>query len=169
MARLTSLREDIINAGLNPTSFVTLVQQVDANDTLASIMSIPVGEKLIFFHRIRYGSGTPIAVQDVHIREKYCSASLIKNLGNDSIYDTLEQDLGLVIDYADLMLTAKMPTKKQCQELNISGDAPLLLMKRTAYLNNSDTLEYAETYYVTSRYEWTLKSYRDSSVKTENR
>lgn len=160
MSRLTSLREDIISAGMVPTSMITVVQNIQANVSIAAAMNIPEGEPLIYFHRIRYGNNVPIAVQDVHIREKYCSSYDIKNLGNKSIYDTLEKERDYKIDYADMILSAKMPTKKQSQELDMTSEAPLLFMKRTAYLIDGEALEYAETYYVTSRYEWTVRSFR---------
>lgn len=167
MSRLTSLREEILNAGMVPTSLITVIQNVQANASMAAILNVPEGEPLIFFHRVRYGNGVPIAVQDVHIREKYCSVEELKRYGNNSIYDSLERERKYTIDYADMMLTAKMPTKKQCQELEISHEAPVLLMKRTAYLIDGEALEHAETYYVTSRYEWTVRSFRAPVVHDE--
>ncbi len=168
VSRLTSLREEILNAGLTPKSLFTVIQNVPANSTIAAILNVPEGEPLIYFHRIRYGNDVPIAVQDVYIRAKYCSVEDLKSLGDNSVYDTLEHKRGIDIDYADVILTAKIPTKKQCQELDTTNDTPVLLMKRTAYLADGDVLEYAETYYVTSRYEWTARSFRNrESVGSE--
>lgn len=166
MSRLTSLREEILSAGLTPRAQFTVIQNVGANSNLAAALNVPEGEPLIYFHRIRYGDDIPIAVQDVHIRAKYCSIEELKSVGDNSIYNALECGRGITIDYADMILSAKMPTKKQCQELNTNNDAPVLLMKRTAFLTNGETLEYAETYYVTSRYEWTARAFRNGKHAT---
>lgn len=164
--KLTSLQSEIINSGMRPSSVISGIQRVAARGTIAANLKVEEGEPLINFHRLRLGNGIPIAVQEVYIREKYCRISDIKNLGDNSLFDTLEQKYGLVIDYADQVLSAKIPTKKQHQELNMTEESALLFMKRTTYLSTGDTLEYAENFYVANRYEWSARSYREQKTTT---
>lgn len=166
-AKLESLRNAIIKAGKIPTSVITGSQCIPASGTIAGILKIPEGEPLVAFHRLRLSNGSPVAVQDVYIRRAFCSLSDIRNLGNRSLFDTLETKYDLTIDYADQVLSAKMPTKKQRQELELQSEEPVLFVKRTTYLSNGEALEYAESYYIPNCFELSVRSYRDTEDSSQ--
>ncbi|MBE6830910.1 GntR family transcriptional regulator [Clostridium sp. KNHs216] len=160
LGRLTGLHEDLTSSGISATSRILSVKMIQANDVLAERMGIKENEDIISIYRVRYANKQPFAEQKIYLRDRFCHGLDAYQLETNSLLKTLEGTFQLKIAHAEQVIDAVLPTKKQCENLDISDKTPLVRMKRTTFLQNGDAVEYTEIYYVSDRYNFSMKLYR---------
>lgn len=79
--QLTSYTEDMRAQGLEPTSQLLDIGYVTADDTLAGLLDITAGGRVLRIERLRLASGEPMAIETTHLSAKRFPAlrrSLVK-------------------------------------------------------------------------------------------
>lgn len=79
--QLTSYTEDMRAQGLEPTSQLLDIGYVTADDTLAGLLDITTGGRVLRIERLRLASGEPMAIETTHLSAKRFPAlrrSLVK-------------------------------------------------------------------------------------------
>lgn len=160
VSRLTGLQQEIAKAGLKSTSVISDISYITAQGKIAEKMNVREGEPLIRFHRLRFGDDMPIADQIIYLRECFCKGFNPMDLQEKSLFEILENDYGLKIDYAHQTMSVKVPSKRQVEELDLPDKTGLLCMKRTTFLSSGEAVEYTEISYVSNRYELSMTLYR---------
>ncbi len=158
--RLTGLHEEMSKAGLAPTSKINAVVRKPAQGVVARQLGLDDGATVLSFRRLRLADGQPIATQVCYLPDALCPGFDPKRLERDSLYRILEQDYGLVIDYANQTVGVKVPGKRLVEELQLGECVGLLQMSRTTYLKSRQAVEYTQIYYVPGRYEIFMCLYR---------
>lgn len=160
LQRLTGLHEELTEAGMVSSSRILDVQRIGADGRIARLMGIPDGETILSFRRLRYNNQVPIADQRIYLNESFCRGFDPAVLTDRSLYQILEEEYRLQIDFADQTMSVKIPTRKQVEELDIQDKKSLLCMNRTTYLVTGEVIEYTEISYVADRYEFSIRLYR---------
>lgn len=68
--QLTSYTEDMRAQGLEPTSQLLDIGYVTADDTLAGLLKINTGGRVLRIERLRLASGEPMAIETTHLSAK---------------------------------------------------------------------------------------------------
>lgn len=68
--QLTSYTEDMRAQGLEPTSQLLDIGYVTADDTLAGLLDIAAGGRVLRIERLRLASGEPMAIETTHLSAK---------------------------------------------------------------------------------------------------
>lgn len=68
--QLTSYTEDMRAQGLEPTSQLLDIGYVTADDTLAGLLDITAGGRVLRIERLRLASGEPMAIETTHLSAK---------------------------------------------------------------------------------------------------
>ena len=68
--QLTSYTEDMRAQGLEPTSQLLDIGYVTADDTLAGLLDITTGGRVLRIERLRLASGEPMAIETTHLSAK---------------------------------------------------------------------------------------------------
>lgn len=68
--QLTSYTEDMRAQGLEPTSQLIDIGYVTADDTLAGLLKINTGGRVLRIERLRLASGEPMAIETTHLSAK---------------------------------------------------------------------------------------------------
>lgn len=79
--QLTSYTEDMRAQGLEPTSQLLDIGYITADDTLAELLDISAGGRVLRIERLRLASGEPMAIETTHLSAKRFPAlrrSLVK-------------------------------------------------------------------------------------------
>lgn len=160
LSRLTGLHEEIEASGYQSSSRVSNIEYKQAEGIIARNLHTADGEPIVAFRRLRYLDAVPIADQMIYLRTRFCPAFDPLELETSSLYGILENRYRLVIDYADQTLGIKAPSKKHIEDLEVSEKIPLMRMRRTTYLDTGEVIEYTEIFYVSDRYELSMRLYR---------
>ena len=117
---------------------------------------LPAGLNLPVRLRRRYCiDGEPFAVVEGYLppQAKAIGAERAKHL---TVYDIVQQFLGLRIGRADVAIQCTQPKKKILTELGLPSHSQVLLMQRTSFTVAGEPCEYMRIYIVPDRYTFRM-------------
>lgn len=135
-----SMREQ----GIKPHSVILQSDIVEADDVIASKLSLPPGQRKIFLlKRVRYGDDTPLLLETTAIPYNLCQGIEQCDFEVTSLYDVLKNQYGLNIAHATENIDAIIINKAaachlQCQDKLMAG----YLIERTSFLDSGFIFEY---------------------------
>ena len=99
----------------------------------------------------------PLALQVSHLAPDYLKLSpdLLKTSG--SLYQTLEQQFGIVPSGAKQAVSACLPTRQEQVMLAISASVPVLALERTTFSLGRVPFEFVKSAYRSDRYRVLLE------------
>jgi DNA-binding GntR family transcriptional regulator len=149
---LTSLFDDLERAGRKPSTKVVEFKLVPADAIVAQQLGVPVGQKVVFLHRVRSAGKTPVAVMQnwIHPRFEHLTE---KDVSKSGLYEWLRGQ-GASIQVAKQKIGARRASVKESNLLEIEKNSPVLTMDRTAFDNSGVALEYGHHCYRTDLYSF---------------
>jgi len=155
---LTSLFEDLRTAGLTPKTRMLEVATVPATKMVAEKLGVQEGADVLYIHRLRFASGSPVAVMENWLNSEYAepNRARLETLG---LYSALKER-GIEIKVAKQKIGARKSSALEAELLEIEKSAPVLTMDRTGYDTSGHAIEYGKHCYRTDIYslEFTLVS-----------
>jgi GntR family transcriptional regulator len=115
-----------------------------------------VGSRCFSLARLRFGDGEPIGLQYTTVIAELCPGLETRDFAEDSLYDVLSRDYGLVITEIHHTVNAVAADGYQARLLRVSDGEPLLLVKTVAFLGNHEIIEHTVSYYRTDKYEYNI-------------
>jgi GntR family transcriptional regulator len=156
---LTSFTEDMKARGLEPGSQLINFEVIPANSQIAAQLSIKEYGPVYEIKRIRLADRVPMALET-----NYLSANLIKGLTesivNQSIYDYIEGQLGLRIDYASQVIESSVANEVEAQFLKIKKGVPIMQIQRNTFLKDGTPVEFVKSSYRADRYKFMIQMKR---------
>ena len=134
---------------------------MEASEEVASEMKLPAGERVLKIERLRYANEKPLCYQVVYLSERLCGTLDPARLVSQSLYKILEQEMGIRIKRADQVIQSVMSTYRITALLELPEQTSMLFVKRIAYTDEEECLEYSESFYVGSRYNLTMSLFRE--------
>lgn len=126
------------------TSKVLNFSVVQPDEKIQEKLNISEDDFVYFIHRVRCVDGVPYAIEVT-----YMPINLIMNLKpthvKHSIYDYIENGLGLVIQSAHRIITVRGATKEEAEELHMQANEPVGVAEQVGYLSNGAAFEYSTT------------------------
>ena len=152
---LMGFTEEMKARGMTPSSKLLSFDIIPANEKIASQLHITSNTPIYEIIRIRLADNVPMAFETAYI-----SADLIKGLTaeiiNHSIYQYVEQHIGLKIGYAKQSLESTIASEMEITSLSIAKHSPILLIQRTTYLEDGRPIEFVKSSYRADRYKFTF-------------
>lgn len=125
--RLSSLNQDLVDAGFKPSTKVLAYQVREASKEEAVKLEISPGEGVLSIQRLRFADAHPLAILNNLVPLDL--APSWQDLGNLGLYRCL-QDKGIEITAAKQEVCARGATAQEAELLGESVGAPLLTMQR---------------------------------------
>ena len=127
---------------------------VDADDEVARSLSVPPGSEVLELRRLRFADQEPIA-----LLTNYLPAGLIdpdpRLFETTGLYDVIRAT-GTHIRVADQTIGAAIATTQQAMLLGERKGAALLTMRRIAFDDLGNAVEFGNHVYRSSRYSFSL-------------
>ena len=150
---LTSLYDDLVTAGREPSTQVIKNEVSHASDLVAQALQLPAGAMVISLERIRLADGDPIALM-----HNFLPAALVhlnsEMLAQHGLYELLRAS-GIRLSSATQRMSAKNASATEARVLNENRGAALLTMERISYDDNGRAVEFGQHLYRASRYAFT--------------
>lgn len=153
---LQGFSEEMRSKGLVPTTKLLDVGLTDADEAVAAQLQITPGQPVYRVVRLRVASSVPMCIEALHVSQQMCP-DLDKQTLNRSIYDIFTKTYGYTLRYADQEMEAGQVCKEDAVHLEIAQGAPVLLTRRTTYLDDGRPLEYVHSTYRGDRYKITAR------------
>ena len=127
------------------------------NDEIRSQLQLTSQDSVLYFKRLFYLDGNPIAVG-----RSWLKSTLVPNLENvglinNQLSTTLKERYGIVVNRIDDCLEVVRPTQSECHLLGISYDCPLMLVRGISYTADETPVEYSNTLWLGDRVRFNLQ------------
>jgi len=149
--KLSSLNDDLAEAGFSPTTRVLSYEVREASPEEAEKLSIPRGEGLLAVRRLRYADDHPLALMTNLIPLDI--APTWQELGESGLYRCLAAR-GVEVTSARQVIGARGANVKEAEDLGEEEGAPLLTMERTGYAADGRVVEFGQHVYRPSLYSF---------------
>jgi len=154
LLRLTSFTEDIKSRGMTPGARVREVALVREARS-ATRLGVPEDAPLVKVQRLRLADGSPLALETSHLVHRLCLGIEALDLADRSLYRLLHERYGLTLGRAEQYIEAKPAGPLEAEVLNLDKGKSVLLMERTAFLDDDRTaVEFVESVYRSDRYRF---------------
>lgn len=147
---LTSLYDDLLRAGQQPTTSVLELTTVPAIAEVAAALGVPVGAQVQHVRRLRFADGEPLAVMRNWLPTDLATLTM-EALQAKGLYAILRA-AGTTIRGAHQRIGARAATAAEAQMLGERRGAPLLTMTRTGYDDQGRIVEHGAHIYRAARY-----------------
>ena len=155
---LTSLHDDLANAGQEPTTAVLRFETVGADANVAGRLRLEEGEPVVLVERLRSAREQPIARMT-----NWLPADIVTfeadGLAATGLYDLLRRT-GVHLHSATQTVGARTATAAEARQLGESRGAALLTMERETLDDHGTVVEFASHLYAASRYSFEINLVR---------
>lgn len=149
---LTSFSEDMVRLGQRPGARVLSAELREASPRLAKLLGLGSGQQVVRVERLRLANDQPMALEISHLHP-HCAAILQEDL-SQSLYRLLESRFGIRPRRADQVVGAKVAGVYEASLLNVEPGSALLVLERTAYVEDGSPIEFVESLYRADRYKY---------------
>lgn len=144
--RLVSFPELFASRGLRIHTR-TLAQAVqDPTPALASLFTLPPGEKVFWTKRLRSQEDAPILLSENRLAYSVCPGIEQYDLEAQTLYSVLEGIYRVRLDWATRRFDAKSAGGELAQLLQLPAGTPVLYLEQMVYTREGRCIEYSEVW-----------------------
>lgn len=148
-----SFTQEMESIGKKVSNKILHFKRIEAPKEIAEKLFLEEGDEIINVERVRYGDDIPVLYEQLYIL-----ANLFKTITEadlkGSFYEYIEKRLGMNISYCLQSIEAISADTKVSSTLNVSKNAPTLLIVRNTFLSNGRPFEFVKSYYRADRYKF---------------
>jgi GntR family transcriptional regulator len=144
---LHSITDEIEHLGYRPGIVPLSVEQVEADETVAEQLRVPVGSTLLMVTRSRTADGEPVYVSDSTLNTVAFPDLAAADFSTDGMYRIFERVTGLPLAKAVQWLSAVSAGREVARVLKIKTGAPVLKLERVVYLEGDIPVESVTGYF----------------------
>jgi GntR family transcriptional regulator len=152
---LTSFSEEMAKRGQETHSRVLRAEYVEADETTARTLNLPLGASVLLLKRVRLVGGRPMALESSQISASLCAGIIEKhNFEHQSLYAVLRNDYGLSLTHAEQIFEARAANESEARFLELDTGDPVLAITRVTFSANEKAVEYVQSVYRGDRYKF---------------
>ena len=159
--RLSSLYDDLQEAGQVPSTRLLAHEIVPAPAEVAGSLQLSRGTRVLHFERLRLASDQPIALMRNFLPLSLEEVVTEEGLKSAGLYQLLRQN-GIHLRLASQAIGARSAQRREARLLKVPAGAPLLTMRRISYDDAGQPVEYGSHVYPAERYSFEMSVVADS-------
>lgn len=156
---IESFREAAARNNFTATTKVIRFSAEFVNESLAAQTGFPVGSEIYEVRRVRYLEGKPL-ILDINVFRRDIVPDLTAEIAAESIYDYLENELGMTIVTSKRRITVEQANDDDLSWLELDGYNCLAVVSGRTY--NSDGIQFE---YTQSRHHPDYFCFEDTAVR----
>ncbi|MGN1124148.1 MAG: GntR family transcriptional regulator [Eubacterium sp.] len=155
LLKISGFTDEMKEKGIVPSTSYANIERKKASGYIAELFSQSKSTYFAVLERVRCINGVPVGYFTTYLPESiglpYDSSQYYS-----SLYDKLEKEYNIKIDYVHQTITAQVADRKVREMLNLSSGEAVMVMKRMAYVQNR-LIEYSVCKYDSKRYEYNME------------
>lgn len=156
---IESFQESAERNHLNATTKVACFMELTADERISQRSGFPVGSSLYYIQRIRYLDGKPL-ILDINMFLKDVAKDLTEEIAASSIYDYLENTLGITIVTSKRKMTVELTTQIDEKYLELDDYNCLAVISSQTFNSDGIMFEYTQ-----SRHRPDYFCFQDTAVR----
>lgn len=153
---LNGFSEDMSGRGMVPGSRILDFSKMPVPSKIAEKLDVPASADCFAIKRVRTADGKPMAIEQSYVVSAYVP-SLTREKISGSLYDYLEEKVGLRIGRADQSIEASLLTPEEADILDVPEGSPVLLIERCAFLSDGRPFEWTKSLFRADRYKFYIR------------
>ncbi|SEK73794.1 transcriptional regulator, GntR family [Carnobacterium iners] len=150
---LTSYKELQTAQHINSQTIVSSNIKMNLPSSLAERLRLPESTQVIYIERQRKVDGEVVILD-----KDYLLTSVISDMPNkaaqDSLYSYIENELGLVISYAQKEIIVELATSEDQRLMNLYDDTHVVVVRSDVYLEDTTLFQYTESRHRLDRFRF---------------
>lgn len=147
LTHLQSFGEAMQPHGYETYSKVIGIKELHASTAVAERLKIPNGGKVVEVKRVRYLNRDPMSVEASYFSVDIGRRLMKSDLSTRDIFVILENDLGVMLGRAELIIGAHLADELQARLLGLEPGSPLLHIERLTLSESDDPVTYEHLYH----------------------
>ncbi len=164
LSRLTSFTEDMTLRGMKAGARVISFEEIVPETSIRKTLGLGAGDKAFECVRVRLADGEPMALETTTLPVSLYPQLARQDLENRSLYDLLAERCGIRLDYAMQSIEPTCASSYEAALLHVASGAPLLLMHRISYNQETHAVEHVKSLYRGDRYKFMIELRRKPSL-----
>ncbi|WP_080873748.1 GntR family transcriptional regulator [Oceanobacillus timonensis] len=161
LSSLNSFTETVRRMGMVPGSKLLTSKKLAADKHQIEVFE----EDVLMIERLRYADEKPIAIEKHYYPLSIGERLTQFNLDKETIYDLLENELGIVLDEAEQYITTEIIEDHLAQYLEIPYGSNVLLVERIIVDDIGNVIEYYTGQFRPDKYTFRMKTKRAINKK----
>jgi len=149
---MTSFSEDMRRRGLVPGSRTVSIARELAGARLGRALQVSPAEKILVIKRLRLADGEAMAIETLHIPERFVPGLEPKDLDEGSFYELLVERYGIRIAAGTQSIEPTVTDEEESEALGVPLHSPAFLFERTSRDAEGVTCEFVQSVYRGDRY-----------------
>lgn len=164
--RLVSFSESLIEQGIPFETQVLAQGLIMPDDRVASLLSVPAGDKVFCLERVRSVAQRPMAYLRNYVVAQRCPGIEEVDFTVHRLFQVLEGNYGLVLDWARRTFEAQIADERVAAWLQIPQCAPIMKLEQIVYLNDGSPVEFSDVWLCGDRFSLTSTVKRNALRET---
>ncbi|SKA74905.1 transcriptional regulator, GntR family [Clostridium sp. USBA 49] len=141
---LVSFKELSLKLGIKSNTIVEELELIKPDKYLMKHLDVSKDDDVWKVVRVREIENKKIILDKDFLNKKYVPL-LTKDICKNSIYEYIENDLGLKISFAKKEITMQQASKEDKKYLDLENYDMIVVVKNYTYLDNADLFQYTES------------------------
>ena len=155
LLKISGFTDEMKEKDIVPSTSYANIERKKVSGYIAELFGQSKSTYFTVLERVRCINGVPVGYFTTYLPESiglpYDSEQYYS-----SLYDKLEDEYGITIDYVRQSITAELADRKTREMLNLSSGEAVMVMKRKAYFENK-LIEYSVCKYDSKLYEYNME------------
>lgn len=155
LLKITGFTDEMREKGIIPSTSFAHIERCNVSGYVAELFNQKKSTYFTVIQRIRCINDVPVGCFVTYLPEDL-GLPYKDDEYYASLYEKLENEFNIRIDFVEQTITAEIADKKTRQMLNLSAGEAVIVMKRRAYVG-SKLIEYSVCKYDSKRYEYNME------------
>lgn len=147
LEKLDSITSIIKSFGYEPGTKWISIEKEKPNKDMKEKFGLTSGEEVITFKRVRTADGKSAAYLVDTIPAKYIGEGEINVINSESLFSYIEEELGIVIEYAVTKITPEFATEEMMEYLDVDESSLFLLFHQLHHDREDNLILYSLDYF----------------------
>jgi GntR family transcriptional regulator len=163
LTHLQSFGEAMQPHGYETFSKVVSLKELRPSDHVAEKLMVAKSEKVTEIKRVRYLNRDPMSVETSYFPEVIGRRLVKEDLSSKDIFLILENDFGIVLGAAELVVGAHLADDLQARLLGVESGSPMLHIERLTSAANGQPVNYEHLYHRGDSFRYKVRVERSAS------
>ena len=161
------ITEMILMANKTPGTREMNIYDQNASEDVANQLGIDIGTGVKCIERVRTANNKPVVYSVDHLPSTIFETKdiLPEMLNNSSLYDLLQLEFNINIEYGVARISPLLASKKIADKLNQPNNSVILFISQTDYLSNDKPVLYTHEYNIPNAFKYQFLRRRPSKIQ----
>ncbi|MBA7533384.1 HTH-type transcriptional repressor GamR [subsurface metagenome] len=157
LEHISSFTDDMKALGITPRTDTRLIEVVEPNKDVRSILSLKKKEQVIYTLRVKYAEEEPVLIERSYL--PYSEFKEILHMDLDgSLYHLLVENFNITLHQSTQIFSSILSSQEDTELFNLKQSCPCIMIESVMYDPNNIPIEILYSYFRGDKYKFRVSS-----------